>query len=313
MNETDGQSCCWVVVPIFHDVPSFLRLRREIQRVWAESEFKDSFALRHVVIDDSAGTDASTQDVECEDTSVVLPPFNLGHQRALVFGLRVLASKARDGDIIITMDGDGEDRPEDVVRLAETLIRSSENTVVLARRLQRTESLKFKAFYEAFRLLFRCLTGISIRTGNFAAQWAPFVRRTVHHPSFDLCYSTTLLALQRPTVFVPCSRGSRYEGRSKMNFHRLVAHGVRMLLPFAERIAVRMLVISGVLMGLGGLTGALLVALVVFGETALMPVALMPVLVFSVGVITFSGFLAIFSGFAQSSAIALKGMETGDR
>lgn len=273
------------------------------------SEFAQSFALRFLVIDDSAGSDDALRGVTFDDTTFAVPPFNLGHQRALVFGLRLLVPRLRGDDIVITMDGDGEDQPSDVVKLAAVLVESTENTVVLARREQRTESVKFRIFYEAFRLFFRVLTGVSIRTGNFAAQWGSFVAKTAFHPSFDLCYSTTLLALQRPTRFVPCARGIRYEGSSKMNFHRLVAHGVRMLLPFAERIAVRMLVLSGILLGFGFLTGSTVVLLTLFGGVSLMPLVIVPLTALLVGIVTFSGFLAIFSGFAQSSAIALKGLD----
>lgn len=307
-----SRSCCWIVVPLFRDLPSFLRLREEIQQCWACSEFVDSHEVRFLIIDDSAGSDEAFRGLELGTTEVVVPPFNLGHQRALVFGLRLLAPRLHDSDIIITMDGDGEDQPRDVVRLASALAQSPENTVVLARREQRTESMKFKVLYESFRWFFRILTGVSIRTGNFAAQWGSFVVKTIFHPSFDLCYSTTLLALQRPTNFVPCARGVRFEGSSKMNFHRLVAHGVRMLLPFAERIAVRMLVISGCLLGVGTLSGFSLVVLELFGGVDAMPIAFVPLIALLAGVVTFSGFLAIFAGFAQSSAIALKGLDGTD-
>ncbi len=45
---------------------------------------------------------------------------------------------------------------------------------------------------------------------------------------------------------VPCARGTRFAGTSRMNAQSLMAHGVRMLLPFAERIAVRAMVLATV-------------------------------------------------------------------
>src|SRR4029077_8587290 len=86
--------------------------------------------------------------------------------------------------------------------------------------------------------------GRTIRSGNYAAQRGASLVATIEHPSFDLCYSATLLALRRPTSTVPCARGPRFAGSSRMNRFALVAHGMRMLLPFSEAIAVRAFVLA---------------------------------------------------------------------
>ena len=98
--------------------------------------------------------------------------------------------------------------------------------------------------YVVYRLAFRLLTGTTVRSGNFAVQRGDSLKATIGHPAFDLCYSSSLLALRRPTAMVPCARGARFAGTSRMNAQSLMAHGVRMLLPFAERIAVRAMVLA---------------------------------------------------------------------
>ena len=50
--------------------------------------------------------------------------------------------------------------------------------------------------YLFFRSLFRALTGTTVRSGNFAAQRGASLVATIDHPSFDLCYSSSLLALR---------------------------------------------------------------------------------------------------------------------
>ena len=42
---------------------------------------------------------------------------NIGHQRAIAVGL-VVASRIEEIEAVVVMDADGEDRPEDVSRLA---------------------------------------------------------------------------------------------------------------------------------------------------------------------------------------------------
>jgi len=304
------KTVCWVVVPVFYDVPSFFKLHNELSRISKLADGGQEVFIKILMVDDSAGADPEVDLVrELEDVTVIVPPFNLGHQRAIVYGLRSLEEILGDEEVVVTMDGDGEDRPEDVSRLISRLLSLSSNSVVFAERTNRTESVKFRMFYRLFKLMFRAMTGISIRTGNFAAQWGSFVRKTIFHPSFDLCYSTTLLSLRRPMELVPCSRGQRYEGRSKMSMHRLVAHGIRMLLPFAERIAVRMLVFSLSVLVFGAISFLLLLIFYVMG--VFYPSMLFVSLTFVLGgFVTLGAFLALFAGFAQSSAIALKGLDS---
>jgi hypothetical protein len=61
------------------------------------------------------------------------------------------------------------------------------------------------------------------------------------HPYFDLCSSPTLVSLGMTVTAAPFPRVRRYEGGSRMNLLRLSMHGVRMLMPFMERVAARTL------------------------------------------------------------------------
>ena len=79
----------WVVSPMLHDTTSFLRVRDEVRASCAEL----GRPIRFVVVDDSAGSDREVDQLrELDDVGVLTPPFNLGHQRAIVFGLRRIAA-----------------------------------------------------------------------------------------------------------------------------------------------------------------------------------------------------------------------------
>ena len=214
-----------------------------------------------------------------------------------MYGLRHLAPDLNDDDLIITMDSDGEDQPSDVPRLLHALDTTSA-VLVLAQRSKRSEPLSFRALYVVFRLFFRLLTGTTVLSGNFAGQRAPSLKATIHHPSFDLCYSSTLLALRRPTVTVPCARGPRFAGQSRMNTHSLIGHGIRMLLPFLERIAARMLVMTAI-------TLVAFAAVLVMGTSGVLVVApgtmgfALTAITGTLFVATFVGFLVLFAGFGS--------------
>ena len=278
---------CWVVSPMLHDTESYLRVRDETIVACADRDEQ----MRFVVVDDSAGTDPELSRLHGLDAvEVVTAPFNLGHQRAIVHGLRLLADRVGDEDLIVTMDSDGEDQPADVPRLLDALA-ATDVALALARRTQRSESLLFRILYTVFRVVFRTLTGTTVRTGNFAAQRGDSLRATIGHPAFDLCYSSTLLALRRPTAMVPCARGTRFAGQSRMNAQSLMAHGVRMLLPFAERIAVRAMVLAA---ATGAALVALFVTLFITTNSALVIATAAVAALFFTSLITFLSFLVRF-------------------
>ena len=197
---------CHIVTPIYNDVESFLILHDRVLAAIKTSPI-DGSEVRFLVIDDTAGQDPEiTQLYQLSDVSVVEPPFNLGHQRAIVVALRAAADRFADDDFIVTMDGDGEDKPEDILRLLEPLLDTDSTPLaVLARRTKRKESVTFKLLYLSFRVLFRLLTGREVRSGNFAAYRGSYARTTLLHPSFDLCYSSSLLTVTEEPAFVACA------------------------------------------------------------------------------------------------------------
>lgn len=254
--------CYRVVLPVYLDVESFEILRSRALHELA-GDGVEPRPVHFVVVDDSAGYDPQMAQLKGRpDITVVQPPFNLGHQRALVAGLRTIKDDLADDDIVITMDSDGEDRPEDLPRLVAAVDSADPSRVVIARRTTRKVNLRFRVLYVGFRLMFRILTGCEVRSGNFAAFTGRYGRQMLSHPSFDLCYSSSLITLNAQPVFVPCPRGERYAGRSRMGIEKLLTHGVRMLMPFADRIAVRSLAVC---MATAGLTLVLLLGLILVG------------------------------------------------
>jgi hypothetical protein len=102
----------WVTTPVYFDVASFLILRERVRTVLLGEHSRRDVDVRFVVVDDSAGRDPDITKLRgIADTRIIDAPFNLGHQRAIVFGLRKLSGSLADDDIVVTMDADGEDRP----------------------------------------------------------------------------------------------------------------------------------------------------------------------------------------------------------
>lgn len=239
--EGTSQERIWILCPSYLDVESFTALRSRI----LEQARVAAGEIRFILVDDTAGTDPQLPELaRFHDVQVMSVPFNLGHQRAIVFGLRELADQISDQDVVVTMDADGEDQPSDVPRLVRTLRESPDqrHRIALARRTKRRESVPFKALYFCFKIFFSALTGQVIQSGNFAAFRGWTVRNTLSHPYFDLCYSSSLATISPLISYIPCERGLRYAGQSRMGYFKLIMHGIRMLMPFIDRIAIRAIV-----------------------------------------------------------------------
>lgn len=305
----------WIVCPVYLDVTSFLILReRLLEEIGADAAWR-RLEIRFVIADDSGGTDPEMpRTAEHDDIRVVEPPFNLGHQRALVYALRRIAPEVDDADFVVTMDADGEDAPGDVPRLLTELQQTtSDRAVVLALRTGRQESFAFKLFYAAFKVLFKALTGTFVKSGNFIAYRGWIARRVLAHPAFDLCYSTTFTSLRLTRRYVPCRRARRYAGQSRMSFPKLVSHGIGMLMPFLDRIAIRAMALFSVTGTLCVLLGVAVIVVKVFTDEAIPGWATSTLLALIISsMVALGNFVVLFAVYAQSRGLSLSDLEDKD-
>jgi glycosyltransferase involved in cell wall biosynthesis len=302
---------------VYLDVESYLLLRRDVLAILATRPALPFGEIRFVAVDDTGGLDPEIDRLRAlSDVRVIEPPFNLGHQRALVFALRVLRDQFAEHDYVVTMDADGEDQPADLPALFAPLLASPQNTrkVALARRTHRRESLPFKVLYFFFRILFRALTGIVVRSGNYVACRGWLARRLLFHPHFDLCYSSSFVSLNLQVDLVPLERGRRYAGESRMSYGRLLVHGFRMLLPFTDQIAVRALVAFALTFGAS--------TLVLLGGLALRLLGLarpsawassVPLIIMVMSLVAVGNLVTLFAAFTQSRGTSLRNLEREQR
>lgn len=296
-----------IFIPVYFDVSSLLILLENIEAILPEG----AEPYFHV-IDDSAGTDSRMKNlVGMKNVSIIPTPFNLGHQRALVYALRKFLSKEKCPSLIITMDGDGEDRPEDILRLLDQLkLENSQNSLILAKRTQRKESFTFRFFYYFYKRFFHLLTGTIIQSGNFALYNASTIRRIIFHPYFEMAYASSLLSVGSNIVFVPCPKGNRYEGQSKMNFLRLVIHGIKMLMPFMDRIAVRGVIVFSATFGLSVVCCFALIGIHVFSLYVVPSWILMgSVLFFILSFLSVCNFAILMTIFVNVQGLAMTRLE----
>lgn len=238
------------VVPVFNDWESFGILLRALDAVAAEQGWR----LTVSAIDDgstqpSTGTEEIAQSLKAIDVvEIVRLSTNVGHQRAIAVGL-CRAAEEQKADAMLVMDSDGEDKPEAIPQMLAAAAGRHDFVVVGARR-KRSENLTFRTGYLIYKNIFKAVTGKKIGFGNFSLISAGYLGRLVMLPDLWNNLAAAVLRSRLPIQEVHIDRGTRYAGKSKMNFTSLIVHGFSAISVYADTIFVRLLIATLTLTGL---------------------------------------------------------------
>jgi glycosyltransferase involved in cell wall biosynthesis len=233
-----------ILIPIFNDWTAASRLLAELDRVLADAG-RDG---RVLLVDDGSSEPPSAESAELappaparlREIEILQLRRNVGHQRAIAIGLSH-AEASIACDAVVVMDGDGEDRPEDVPRLLDELEKNGSRSLVFAERLRRSEGPLFVTMYALYRWLHRLLTGERVRFGNFSTIPALLLGRLVAMSDLWNHYAAAVIKSRIPYATIVTTRGLRYSGATKMNYIALVTHGLSAMSVFGDWIGVRLL------------------------------------------------------------------------
>jgi polyisoprenyl-phosphate glycosyltransferase len=237
-----------ILIPIFNDWESLARLLPEIDGALASEGLRG-----RVTIVDDGSTRAPNEEnrrqtyTNLRAVELVRLRCNLGHQRAIAVGLTHLSKSSARAKAVVVMDGDGEDRPQDVPRLIAEL-SGNPAAVVFAARTKRFEARVFLLMYHLYRLVHWLLTGIPVRVGNFSALSPSVLPGLLVAPDVWNHYAAAVFRsrLRFSTLALP--RGKRYLGKSQMRYSGLVAHGLSGIAVFGEIVGARLIILlSGVI------------------------------------------------------------------
>ena len=162
---------------------------------------------------------------------------NKGHARCNAVGLKFLSEK-EDFDYIILMDGDGEDRPEELTLLFD---KSKENPLktVTANRIKRSEGFFFKFLYQCHKILTYFFTGKLVKFGNYSCLPKAVAVELATQASTWSSFSGSVAKYIPDRVSIPSIRGQRYFGPSKMNFFNLLIHSFSIIAVFKLSVLFR--------------------------------------------------------------------------
>jgi polyisoprenyl-phosphate glycosyltransferase len=232
-----------IVIPVFNDWESLLKLLHSLDWVLAPTKIN----IEILVVDDASNTPLPSELLPdgfnvIKKIDVLELRRNLGHQRAIAIALAYVEANLKC-EAVLVMDSDGEDKPEDALRLIETYRCEGRQKVIFARRMKRSEGIVFRLLYGIYKNFYRMLTGQEIRIGNFSIIPYRILGRLVAVAEIWNHYAAGLQRAKVPYTEIPTNRGTRLAGKSKMSMINLVAHGLSSISVYADVVGTRLLIL----------------------------------------------------------------------
>ena len=225
-----------ILIPVYNDWQSVFRLLENINSevLVLDNEFSV------IIVNDASTENKPEFSVDLDNLKsiqIINMKENRGHARCNAAGLKYINEK-EDFDYIIPMDGDGEDRPEELNLLIEKT-KEHPDTVITADRVKRSEGFIFKFCYLVHKYLTLIFTGKTIKYGNYTCLPKFIVNEMVSEPATWSSFSGSLAKIIKDRKPIPSERGTRYFGPSKMSLINLLKHSLSIIAVFKLTLLTR--------------------------------------------------------------------------
>ena len=225
-----------ILIPVYNDWQSVFKLLEDINSNISNLDHEISV----IIVNDASNHDRNKEDVNLENISsvkILNMKTNQGHARCIATGLKYIFEK-EDFDNVIPMDGDGEDRPEEIREFINQIQNSNDKPIV-GERIKRSENFIFKFCYQLHKLITFTFTGRSIKFGNFTCLPKSTVEKLINEKATWNSFSGSLTKVEDNLITVPSTRGTRYFGPSKMSFYNLIKHSLSIISVFRKTFLIR--------------------------------------------------------------------------
>ena len=225
-----------ILIPVYNDFESLSKLIADINSIISNLEQEFS-----IIIINDASTDKSKIEIPKTDKiksiKIIKMSQNKGHARCNAAGLKYIFEN-EEFDYVIPMDGDGEDRPEEIEKFIEFL-KFDNTKPIVGERIKRSEGLIFTLSYNIHKLVTFLFTGKSIKFGNYTCLPKSTVEKMINEKATWSSFSGSLVKVEKNRSTVPSIRGSRYFGPSKMSFFNLIKHSLSIIAVFKTNVIIR--------------------------------------------------------------------------
>ena len=225
-----------ILIPVYNDWQSVSELLNNIDQTLSGIDQEISV----IIVNDASNHERKEEDKTFENIhsiKILNMRMNQGHTRCIATGLRYIYEK-EDFDYVIPMDGDGEDRPEEIGEFLKQIDNSNGKPIV-GLRVRRSEGLIFQVCYKIHKLITYTFTGKSIKFGNFTCLTKATVEKMINEKSTWNSFSGSLTKIEKDLSSISSIRGTRYFGPSKMSFYNLIKHSLSIISVFRKTFLIR--------------------------------------------------------------------------
>ena len=211
-----------LIIPVFNEEAALPRLHQQICDVINSLEYR--FKLYYVNDGSTDATQKILDTIKGQDNRVVVLELsrNFGHQAALTAGL-----DQATGDLVITMDGDGQHPPE----MLPEMIRQAESgyDVVIAQRIEEAGASFKNVTSRWFYRLINAIGDTNIQAGaaDFRLLKRPVADALRNMREYHRLLRGMVAWMGYRTVILPYHQPSRLAGKTKYSLGkmlRLAAH-----------------------------------------------------------------------------------------
>ena len=223
-----------ILIPVYNDWKSLNKLLIKINNV-----FSNLIPTKILIVDDCSNIRMIINKKKLNNIKkieIMRLKKNVGSQKAIAIGLKYIHKKKRDFNYVTVMDGDGEDNPEEIIKMFN-LAKKHKDAVVVSCRKDRNENFLIKSLYKIHLIITFFLTFHWMNFGNFSVFFyknleSLFLNNNIYH-----AYSA---AVKKNTIIkrTYATRLKRFYGESKVNLFFLLAHSIRIMGVFYKRIVI---------------------------------------------------------------------------
>ena len=246
-----------VVVPIYNDQEVIAELLRRLAVV------EDIVKEYEIILVDDGSRDHSWEVMNEARTQyrhlrIARLSRNFGQQNAIAAGLSLTTK-----DLIVLMDSDLQDRPEDIPVLIDALLADPEASMAIAQWEERKDSRLKIAVSRLFQRVSNRITDIHTmpRLGIFRVMKKSVVEELRRFPEKTATAVSLLYFIGSKYVAVPLKRDARFAGKSGYNLGKMLNLTFARIFSFSM-FPIRMVTYLGALLCVGSMIGA--VALIIY-------------------------------------------------
>lgn len=242
-----------IVIPLYNEEENIPELYRRLMRVILEMNVDYEI----IFIDDGSKdkTLELLKNIREQNKNVKIIQFtrNFGHHVAVSAGLDFAL-----GLIVITMDGDLQNRPEDIPKLIEKI--NDGYDIAYGQRIAREDSLRRKMYTKCFNYFIKKISdenAILGSVGFFRAMKIDVVKNVRKFHERNRFLTCIIDWLGFTTIAVPVKHDSRFKGKTKYNFKKLIELAAQAAFGFSSfplRIAIWLGLIISILSFMFGMS-----------------------------------------------------------